>query len=138
MATRVAVRGCYVAAMTSGIVVVAEHASILFVCIVVLAAAVCLCLGEIVVRQGGIWETSVGITTRGLSGVSKCHLRWQEIKEFRGVRSRVYVVLRDGRVLPLVGVAQGYRIAWNGGETRDVVGVLNEQLNIRTSCGPSR
>lgn len=45
--------------------------------------------------------------------------------------NRVYAVMRDGKYVPLVGLQQGQRVVWRGGETRDIVGVLNERLHDR-------
>jgi hypothetical protein len=52
------------------------------------------------------------------------------------VNSRVFVKLRSGRAVALVGVAQGYKVVWQEGETRDVVGDLNAALEASRSANP--
>ena len=46
------------------------------------------------------------------------------------------VIGKNGAVVPIVGTAQGARIAWDGGETNDIVGELNRRLELwRSYCG---
>lgn len=80
--------------------------------------------------RAGMYESAEGIRIVRLGG--SVTLRWELIARFehsdRRPRSRVLVVANNGQVVPIVGTAQGARIVWNGGETRDIVGVLNERL----------
>ncbi len=80
--------------------------------------------------KAGMFETDEGLRVVRLIG--SADLRWDLIAGFeasqRPPRSRVLVVAKSGRRVPIVGTAQGARIAWDGGDTRDIVGVLNERL----------
>jgi hypothetical protein len=42
--------------------------------------------------------------------------------------TRVWAVCPEGRPRLIQGVFQGRRVAWDGGETRDIISVLNERL----------
>jgi hypothetical protein len=57
---------------------------------------------------------------------------WEDVVEFdhrrAGTWDRVFAKLADGRARVVPAVLQGQRVAWDGGETRDIVGVLNERL----------
>jgi hypothetical protein len=80
----------------------------------------------------GLYESSEGI--RVVNSFGSSGLPWDRIERFEQSkdwpRSRVLIVRTDGEVVPVVGTAQGARIAWSGGETRDIVGVLNERLGV--------
>jgi hypothetical protein len=80
----------------------------------------------------GLYESVEGI--RVVNSFGSGRLPWDQIERFeqskKWPRSRVLIVRKDGEVVPVVGTAQGARIAWNGGETRDIVGVLNERLRV--------
>ncbi|HEY7932701.1 MAG TPA: hypothetical protein VID48_02660 [Solirubrobacteraceae bacterium] len=69
-----------------------------------------------------------------MHSIGRRELRWELIDRFeqskKPPRSRVLVVGTNGRVIPILGTAQGARIAWDGAETRDIAGVLNERLSI--------
>jgi hypothetical protein len=81
------------------------------------------------VKQG-LYESELGLTCVHFYG--SLVLPWDEIAAFEhrkaGTWDRVYARLRDGRFRPLPTVLQGQRVVWDGGETRDIVGVLNERL----------
>lgn len=83
-------------------------------------------------------RSSVIVTENGVRGPKKFAgayvWRWDEIESFTSVNSRVFVKLRSGRAVALVGVAQGYKTIWQGGETRDVVGELNAALEASRSA----
>ena len=46
----------------------------------------------------------------------------------QGTHDIVYVRLTDGNRRRLTNLLQGQRVLWDGGETKDIVGVLNERL----------
>ncbi len=53
-------------------------------------------------------------------------------------RRRVRVFTKDGDKALLLGASQGRRVVWDGGETTDIVGVLNERLrDWRSTHGSS-
>jgi hypothetical protein len=85
-------------------------------------------------RRAGMYESAEGI--RVVNMLRSVDLRWELIARFEHAekwpRSRV-LVGENGRVVPILGTAQGARIVWKGGETRDIVGVLNERLLARRS-----
>jgi hypothetical protein len=78
----------------------------------------------------GLYESLEGI--RVVNSFGSRRVPWDQIERFeqseKWPRGRVLIVRKDGEVVPVVGTAQGARIAWSGGETRDIVGVLNERL----------
>jgi hypothetical protein len=77
-------------------------------------------------RRGGVAESDIGICNRRM--YRSWRWRWTDIERFDHGGSRVYVVLCSGERVPLIGVAQGRRTVWRGGETSDIVGVLNDRL----------
>lgn len=42
-----------------------------------------------------------------------------------------------GESAPIIGTAQGARIAWDGGATEDIVGELNQRLAMWRASGPA-
>jgi hypothetical protein len=105
---------------------IAERAGLVFVAVAGAGTILAVWQAAAVWRNGGVRETLDGITNRRM--VRHLHWRWEEIDEFTHVGPRVYLVTRDRRTWPLIGVAQGWRIVWKGGESRDIVGVLNRDL----------
>jgi hypothetical protein len=87
--------------------------------------------GERLMTRAGLYESADGIKVVNSFGSTSC--RWEFIARFEQSRkwpkSRVFVVVRNGAVIPIVGTAQGARIAWQDGDTNDIVGVLNERLD---------
>lgn len=120
----------------AAVLLVAEHAALIFLVIGGVSCVLSFLLGLAAMRHGGIIEGRTGIANRGIVGRSE--FRWDEIASFDHVGARVFVRLRDGDVRPLVGVAQGQRTKWNDGETRDIVSVLNERLESRRSADLER
>jgi hypothetical protein len=61
-------------------------------------------------------------------------MRWElidRLEQSRAIpKSRVLVIGKNGAVGPVVGTAQGARIAWDDGETNDIVGELNRRLDL--------
>ena len=106
---------------------ITERAGLVFIAIGVLATAAEVWQGVDVVRNGGVRETPVGITNRRVFGYQRWP--WEEIDSFKHVRSRVYLVTRDGRLCPLTGVNEGWRNSWDGGETREITALLNDRLS---------
>jgi hypothetical protein len=135
-AARLAGRAAYLVAALALILVLAESAAVVFVVICAVASAYCVVLGELTIRRGGVYETATGIATR--TSLGSHHETWHGIECFRAVKSRVFVIRQDGTARALRGVAQGYRIAWDGGETRDIVSVLNERLRLWRESNDAR
>jgi hypothetical protein len=81
------------------------------------------------VKQG-LYESETGLTCVHWFG--SYVLPWPEVVEFDHRRAatwdRVYAKRTDGRLRLLASVLQGQRVVWEGGETRDIVGVLNERV----------
>jgi len=82
-------------------------------------------------RRGGMYETDAGL--RIVTGWGSKTVPWADIASFRpaakGHRGRVLLVGTNGVISPITGLAQGARICWRGGETRDIVAVLNARLD---------
>jgi len=80
----------------------------------------------------GLYETADGLKIVNSRGTEL--VRWQLIDRFEHSRSipksRVLVIGKNGGVVPVVGTAQGARIAWDDGETNDIVGELNRRLEL--------
>lgn len=78
----------------------------------------------------GVHEEKNGILLRSL--VSSSRYEWNQLTGFydvrKGTHDYVYAELLDGSRRRLTNVLQGQRVIWDGGETRDIVGVLNERL----------
>lgn len=79
--------------------------------------------------RAGIYETAEGLWVVKLVGSGFVH--WQQIAGFetssKRPRTRVMLLGVNGARVPLIGTAQGALIAWDGGETLDIVGVLNDR-----------
>jgi hypothetical protein len=128
-ALRVAVRVAYVVGFGAIVLGIIEDAAALFMIMTVGFMVLAVVGGELLVRRPGLYETPEGIFSRGRMWWERPSFwAWSDIEEFRAVRTGVFVILRDGRARPVIGVAQGHRAAWDGGETRDVAGVLNQRL----------
>lgn len=86
--------------------------------------------GEWMGVPAGIYESEEGLKCRWLYG--SYVVPWTEIVGFNhrksGTKDRVYAHKTNGRYRLLAGVLQGQRVVWDGGETRDIVAVLNERL----------
>lgn len=92
--------------------------------------------GERVIIKTGLEECPHGFIDRRNFGSRV--LMFADIERFdhRKVLSvdRVFAVRADnGRGDPIQGLVQGRRVVWEGGETHDIVGVLNERLRARLS-----
>ena len=125
-ALRWAIVASYLVILAALVAIVVANVAVVFVVIVVVAGILGIGLGVVAAKQGGVQETSEGIVNRRL--LATRHWSWAEIEEVKSVRSRVFLVLRSGMAIPVIGIAQGYRVTWSNGETRDIVGVLNERL----------
>jgi hypothetical protein len=133
--TRVAVRGVYpVCVAAAGLCIfgyvrygnpslpLALVFAVLFMAIIV--------WGERLGVKQGLYESEVGVTCVTFFGAYT--LLWGDIVGFdhrrAGTWDRVYAKLADGRSRVLPVVLQGQRVVWDGGETRDIVAVLNGRL----------
>jgi hypothetical protein len=88
--------------------------------------------------KGGLYESDEGIALRLL--FKNVEYGWGEVEAFghqrRGTHDLVYVRLSDGSRRLVMNVLQGQRVIWDGGETRDIVGVLSERMaDRRASVG---
>lgn len=85
---------------------------------------------NVVAVKGGVYEKDDGITLRSL--FSSAHLGWGDLDRFehqrRGTHDFVYARLTDGSRRRVPEALQGQRVIWDGGETRDIVGVLNGRI----------
>ena len=124
----VAIGGCILVVILAVALGVAERAAPIFMVIIAVSAVLTIWQALSAIRTGGLFETADGIENHRLLGVGCRRVPWGEIADFRAVRSRVFAVTLHGSAIALAGVAQGSRIRWNGGETRDIVGVLNQRL----------
>jgi hypothetical protein len=137
-AGRVAVGVSYLVAVGALVLVLAESGGPLFIAISAVGAIFGIWSGQMAIRAGGIYETPVGIANPQRMWWRDAKWEWTEIDCFRSVGTRVYIVLRNGTVSPLIGVAQGYGSKWAGGETRDITAELNERLALwRSEHGAS-
>ena len=88
--------------------------------------------GRRLITRGGIYETADGLKI--VNGFGSVTHRWDLIARFEqsAVRpkSRVLIVGLNGKTVPIVGTAQGARITWDGGDTKDIVSVLNQRLEL--------
>ena len=98
--------------------------------IAVAALVAVLAWGERSFPRWGLYESEREL--RSVHSLGSQRFPWDMIDRFdqskTWPKSRVLVVVKNGKVVSIVGTAQGSRIAWDGGETRDIVGVLNERL----------
>lgn len=88
----------------SWVLAIAEHASFLFVATAAIFTVVAVWQLVDVLKNGGVHKTPDGITNRRAFGYRQW--RWEAIEEFTNVRSRLYLVTRDRRSWPLLGVAE--------------------------------
>jgi hypothetical protein len=93
----------------------------------------------VTLKLGGLYERSDGITNlRPVWLLIRYRSEsWENIVEFKAVKAIVFVVVRDGAPWRLIGVAQRARTRWDGGETLDIVDVLNERLAARRGSAPA-
>jgi hypothetical protein len=88
--------------------------------------------GEKLLHRAGLYETPDGLRIVNTWGSSV--VPWDDIGQFqRGAASptsRVFVQRTDGRLTLIYATAQRTRIPWENGETRDIVGGLNDRLNF--------
>jgi hypothetical protein len=133
----------YVYLAAGGAVVVSLSGSdlvpVVVACVVVFVAAVV--WGERVTVKVGLEESPEGYIDRNNFG--RRLLRFEDIDHFDHRRTlsvdRVFAVRPGtGKADPIQGLVQGRRIVWDGGETRDIVGVLNERLEARRAARASR
>ena len=104
--------------------------------IYVVAALILVGWCERVVVRTGLDECPEGFVNRSNFGGKV--LRLQDVERFEsrktGTINRVYAVRRDGSSAPIQGLTQGQPIVWDGGESRDIVSVLNERLDARRTA----
>ena len=90
--------------------------------------------------RAGLYETDEGLEI--VNSFGSRTIRWESIERFeaslRSPRSRVRMIGHNGASVPVVGTAQGSRIVWEDGETRDIVGELNRRLASRLSQAGGR
>jgi hypothetical protein len=108
--------------------------SLLLVAAHAVALACMVAWGELVGVNVCLDESLEGVVTRRHLGREL--IGWQEIERFdhrkRGTFDQVYAVLRDGpSARPIIGLQEGQRVVWDGGETRSITAVLNERLHRR-------
>lgn len=88
--------------------------------------------GEHRLPLAGVYETAQGL--RAVKLVGSTFAPWHRVEAVESSskppRSRVMVVGANGLRVRLIGTAQGARIAWDTGETRDIVAVLNERIAL--------
>jgi hypothetical protein len=105
--------------------------------IYVVAALAVVAWCERVVVRTGLDECPEGFVNRSNFGARMLPL--QDVEHFQSRRlrrvDRVYAVRRDGSATPIQGLTQGQPIVWDAGESRDIVGVLNERLDARRAAG---
>jgi hypothetical protein len=69
-------------------------------------------------------------------------IRLDDVERFdhrrRATFDQVFVVLRDGRAIPVQGLQEGQRVVWDGGETHHIVALLNERLATRRQAPPNK
>jgi hypothetical protein len=118
--------------VASWILLVAERAGLIWIAITLLATVWSVVQGVALWTKGGVQEGPAGISNRRVFGGTNTW-QWANIERFSNRGSRVYVVLKSQRAWPLVGVAQGHRNLWQGGNTLDIVHELNKRLAARRS-----
>lgn len=118
----------FVIGLLALVLLMAERAGVIFVAIGVAGDVTAIWQGSEAWRKSGLQEDANGITNRRFAGYM--HWPWAGIEKVVHVRSRVYVILRTGQAVPLIGIAQGYRTTWCGDATRDIAGVLNDRLAL--------
>jgi hypothetical protein len=106
-----------------------------------IAMALSGCLGAIWVwaerlwGRAGLYETDEGLKI--VHSFGSTTVRWESIERFeaslRSPKGRVRMIGKNGASGLVVGTAQGSRIVWDDGETRDIVGELNRRLTARLS-----
>jgi hypothetical protein len=130
VAARVGIGISYFVTASSVALAISEHAGAIFLVIIGLGLAWMVALTAIMARKSFLFETASGIANRTLMGVRYQRAAWSEIERFQSANRQVFVVLKSGSSWPIVGVAQGAHVRWRGGETRDIVGVLNDRLAL--------
>lgn len=92
---------------------------------------------ERVVVRTGLQECPEGFVNRSNFGSQLLRLPDVERLEGRetGTIDRVYAIRRDGSAAPIQGLAGGRPIVWDGGQSRDIVDVLNDRLDARRAVG---
>lgn len=87
--------------------------------------------GEKLLQRAGLYETLEGLRIVNTWGTSV--VPWDDIRQFEqgaaSPTSRVFIQRTDGRLTLIYATAQRTRITWENGETRDIVGVLNDRLH---------
>lgn len=89
--------------------------------------------GNVGAAKGGLYESDEGIVLRLF--FKTVEYGWEKVDGFghqrKGTHDLVYVRLTDGSRRVVRNVLQGQRVIWDGGETRDIVGVLSARLANR-------
>lgn len=95
--------------------------------------------GERLMTRGGMYETAGGLKV--VHGFGTSLFPWERIARFERSHSRptsrVVVVGMAGERAPIIGTAQGARIVWDGGATKDIVGELNQRLAMWRASTPA-
>lgn len=88
---------------------------------------------NVIAAKGGLYESDKGIVLRLL--FKSVGYGWEDVDGFEhqriGTHDFVYVRLTGGSRRVVRNVLQGQRVIWDGGETRDIVGVLSDRLANR-------
>jgi hypothetical protein len=83
-------------------------------------------------KMAGVLVDDSGIVNRAVFHATR--YKWTELAAFEdhsiGARDCVYARLVDGSKHRLQ-LLQGQTVAWDGGETQDIVGLLNQQLSVQ-------
>jgi hypothetical protein len=88
---------------------------------------------NVIAVKGGLYENDEGIVLKFL--FRSLEYRWDDVDQFEhrlmGTHDYVYVRLVDGSCRRVINMLQGLRVIWDGGETKDIVGVLSQRLADR-------
>lgn len=137
--TRTAIGVIYIVLAPSVLLGVTEGAAPIFLVIIGVAGAFFVWTSLVTLQLGGLYERSDGIANlRPVWLLIRYRSEaWENIVEFKAVKAMVFVVVRDRTPWRLVGVAQGARTRWDGGETLDIVALVNERLEARRRSAPA-
>jgi hypothetical protein len=96
------------------------------------ALAAVLLWGHLFGKMAGVLADDSGIVNRAVFHATR--YKWSELAAFEdhyvGAKDCVYARLVDGSKHRLQ-LLPGHTVAWNGGETQDIVGLLNRQLSAQ-------
>jgi hypothetical protein len=91
---------------------------------------------NVVAVTAGVYEGADEVVIRSMLG-TRTRVKWNEVEAFeherRGTHDYVYLRLTDGSRRRLLNMLQGQTVMWSDGQTRDIVGRLNERLAARAS-----